>query len=331
MNQNGFVQIALVIGILVIAGLVGTAYIAKDPPVNLPDKLPALIAQLKTKEAVNNEGSKTASLEEVKDPSKLIQDQDSVKVAGKYNFAADKKIEYEFTLPKNGGSINGKIGGVCDGKITGNAKQQSQDGKSRLQGTLDGNCQISPLPFKVKLEASFEGFADYRNNNVNVNYKVTQPVSTQSNLVIPFLKIIDDRQILPPQTQEKPNLPPYKVNVTPSQVNVSGIYKISDDGYVEYNFSVARQSGAITGTGSGSCNAAVSGQVGELSSNGRRQIKGTIKGACKPLVSLGNRTDLDGTFWGFLNDKKGEIEVVHNGIFQKDANGYFMINYNPKD
>lgn len=328
MNQKGFVPILLIIGILVIAGLAGTAYTVKDPSVNLPDKLPALIAQLKTKETVNNEGSKDFQSAEV---HKLIQDQDSVKVAGKYNFAADKKIEYEFTLPKNGGPINGKVGGMCDGKITGNAKQQSQDGKSRLKGTLDGNCQMGPLPFKVKLEAGFEGFADYRNNNVNVNYKVTQPISTQSNLVIPLLKIIDDRQILPPQTQEKPNSPPYKVNVTPSQVNVSGTYKFSDDGYVEYSFSVARQSGAITGTGSGSCNAAVSGQVGELSSNGSRQIKGTIKGACKPLVSLGNRTDLDGTFWGFLNDKKGEIEVVHNGIFQKDANGYFMINYNPKD
>ena len=110
---------------------------------------------------------------------------------------------------------------------------------------------------------------------------------------------------------------------------MSGRYEISDTGIVDYNLSIPRQAGTIIGTASGDCNATISGQVGELDSKGIRQMKGDIKINCKPMVSLGNKTELGGTFWGPLDDKKGEIEVIHNGVFEKDSNSVFFINYTP--
>ena len=292
MNQKGFVPIAVIIVLLVVAGLAGKGVI------------------------------ETKKVDIAPQPS---SDNNNIKVAGKYSFGGDRNIEYEFALPKNGGSIIGKIGGMCEGLMTGVSQKPDAFGKSKMQGVLNGTCQLGPLPFKAKLEANFEGFADFKDNNVNVNYKVTQPITTQSNLIIPFT---GSQVVLLPQEQEK-QTSGYKTSVTPSQVNMSGRYEISDTGIVDYNLSIPRQAGTIIGTASGDCNATISGQVGELDSKGIRQMKGDIKINCKPMVSLGNKTELGGTFWGPLDDKKGEIEVIHNGVFEKDSNSVFFINYTP--
>lgn len=322
MNQKGFAPVALLIAVLVVAGVVGGPRIVTQVKQDIASiKLPLISNQLKKVPA--SESAKNITQQQVTVISKSESDDKSIKIAGKYNFGEDKKIEYEFRLPKNGGPVNGQFGGMCEGKITGSSENPNREGKAKLQGVLDGKCQMGPLPFKVSLGANFEGFADFINNNININYKVTQPISTQSNLVLPFSQEKQDTKILPPQPK------PYKVTVTPSNINFSGRYEISDTGYVDYNLFVPRQAGTITGTASGDCNAAISGQVGEVDIKGIRQINGTIKVNCKPMVTLNNQTSFDGTFWGPLDDKKGEIEVIHNGIFQKDANGVFFLNYTP--
>ena len=105
-------------------------------------------------------------------------------------YTASRAVNYQgynvsmyAAVPKNGGTITGKISGDCNGKVTGH-----YDGKDNgvITGNVYGSCQLMFL--QIPGSASFTGTVSKTNNNapLNVTVKIdtfekTEPVTVSFN------------------------------------------------------------------------------------------------------------------------------------------------------
>ena len=323
MDQKGFAPLIFLIGILVAAS--GSFFVLKNNP-SLVQKVIAPNIKIVTPSQL---------------PSQSSAQGDMINISGKYNLGNNQSVDYSFSLPKSGGLVQGQLTGLCAGQITGEESKPNDNGKSAINGKIEGNCHLSPnLPFAVKLSAVFDGSVNFKESKVSLNYTLNQPISSKSTIEIPFYQSIKTQQPSVSPSQLQPSTTPIQshptnqpsssgTQVTSDKVTYTGVYKISDAGNVNYNISFSRQGGSITGTGSGDCQATITGQVKDKGSDGIRPIAGTIQAKCKSLAPVTDKTNFNGTFWGSLDDQKGKIEIIHNGIFETDANSYLEVTYTP--
>lgn len=308
MNQKGFAPIVLFLIILVAAG--GGYVVVKDNPSLIQKAL-----------APNLQIAGPSNL-----PSAAKVEEDKINITGKYDFGNNQSVIYTFNLPKNGGQVDGQLTGSCNGKITGAETTPSKDGQSSISGRIEGECRLPNLPFSIKLLASFDGLVNFRESKLSLNYNLEQPISAKSNLEIPFdqpIKIPNSN----PSSAEQPSRQTSNTQVTQDKVIYTGLYKIGDTHGVSYSISFPRNGGEIVGSGSGDCQVNISGQVDTNLSQAKRPISGTIKANCQSLAPVTDKTVFNGTFWGSLDDNKGKIEIIHNGILDTNSNGYLETAY----
>lgn len=103
--------------------------------------------------------------------------------SGFYQFS-EYKIPYEFIVPKNGGSVTGSIGGVCNGAPDGNF--EGKEG-GKIEGTLKAKCTMGPMNLvNVDIEIKYTGTVSIKDNKAFLNYEVVKPVSQKGYVPMSF-------------------------------------------------------------------------------------------------------------------------------------------------
>lgn len=90
-----------------------------------------------------------------------------------YKFSSN--IPYEFSIPKNGGSVTGSIGGACSG-----APEGTFDGKDggKVEGIIRAKCTIGPM-FSMDIEINYTGMVLIREKKAFIDYEVQKPFAGQ--------------------------------------------------------------------------------------------------------------------------------------------------------
>lgn len=108
--------------------------------------------------------------------------EDRLVASGSFPFSFYKfktNIPYEFSVPKNGGSVTGSIGGDCSGAPEGNF-----DGKDggKVEGTIRGKCTIGPM-FSMDIDIKYTGTVLIREKKAFIDYEVQKPFAGQRGSV----------------------------------------------------------------------------------------------------------------------------------------------------
>ncbi len=94
-----------------------------------------------------------------------------------YKFSIN--VPYEFSVPKNGGSVAGSIGGACSG-----APEGTFDGKDggKVEGTIRAKCTIGSL-VNMDIEIKYTGTVLIREKKAFIDYEIHKPFAGQRGSV----------------------------------------------------------------------------------------------------------------------------------------------------
>jgi len=106
--------------------------------------------------------------------------EDKVIISGLYKLSS-YNVNFNITLPKNGGPINGSLSGTCDGTITGNASKPDDNGNGMLEGQYSGDCKPIPtLSFKTHASGTFTGNVQFKDKKAQITINNKEPFPTGS-------------------------------------------------------------------------------------------------------------------------------------------------------
>lgn len=109
-------------------------------------------------------------------------DKDKLVASGIFPFSIYKfstKVPYEFSVPKNGGSVTGSIGGGCNG-----APEGTFDGKNggKVEGTIRAKCSMGALR-DIEIEIKYTGVVLIREKKAFLDYEVQKPFAGQKGSI----------------------------------------------------------------------------------------------------------------------------------------------------
>ena len=94
---------------------------------------------------------------------------EQVTASGEYTYLG-QSITYSFNFPKNGGTVSGSVGGVCNGPVTG--KFEGGNG-GKISGKISGSCGVGIL--SQNIQADYSGKAYLNTDKIDINWEGNIP------------------------------------------------------------------------------------------------------------------------------------------------------------
>lgn len=313
MREKGFAAPIAILAVILVTFLsVGAIQSKKDLSQKLEkvisSKIEANIPKTASTEILTEAENKEVKEEQKTNPNMII-------ISGTTYSSVEENVHkentYKFYLPKKGGEVTGTISGFCNGNVTG-----TYDGKNfgRVSGNIEANCPIGPLNlFKPQVKIQYEGIVNLTEGKINGSWKMTEPISMQSEFQLEFTPTSSDDQ---------------NREGNKDKLVSSGFFHFSDN-KIPYEFSMPKSGGSVTGSIGGVCKGE---PEGNFDGKEGGKVEGTIKVKCetRPLgIKYPIMVDIEIKYIGTVSIKENKAflnyEVVKPVSGQR---GSYQINFN---